>query len=64
MLMRCALSDRKTTRQIVHDHSKRMRIGVPVSVTMECRMWRMWRLCFEWPKTARGPGNVEIVDYH
>ena len=23
-----------------------------------------WRLCFEWPKTARGPGNVEIVDYH
>jgi toxin HigB-1 len=23
-----------------------------------------WRLCFEWPKGARGPINVEIVDYH
>ena len=22
------------------------------------------RLCFEWPKTGRGPSNVEIVDYH
>jgi toxin HigB-1 len=23
-----------------------------------------WRLCFEWPKDAIGPSNVEIVDYH
>jgi proteic killer suppression protein len=23
-----------------------------------------WRLCFEWPKSAPGPINVEIVDYH
>lgn len=23
-----------------------------------------WRICFEWPKGANGPENVEIVDYH
>jgi proteic killer suppression protein len=23
-----------------------------------------WRICFEWPEGARGPANVEIVDYH
>jgi proteic killer suppression protein len=23
-----------------------------------------WRLCFEWPKGADGPINVEAVDYH
>ena len=23
-----------------------------------------WRICFEWPKGAPGPGNVEIIDYH
>lgn len=23
-----------------------------------------WRVCFEWPDGAPGPGNVEIVDYH
>jgi toxin HigB-1 len=23
-----------------------------------------WRICFEWPKSAPGPSNVEIVDYH
>ena len=23
-----------------------------------------WRICFEWPERAPGPGNVEIVDYH
>ena len=23
-----------------------------------------WRICFEWPKGAPGPENVEIVDYH
>jgi proteic killer suppression protein len=23
-----------------------------------------WRICFEWPKSAAGPENVEIVDYH
>ena len=23
-----------------------------------------WRICFEWPKGAAQPLNVEIVDYH
>ena len=23
-----------------------------------------WRICFEWVDDARGPSNVEIVDYH
>jgi len=23
-----------------------------------------WRICFEWEDGARGPSNVEIVDYH
>jgi proteic killer suppression protein len=23
-----------------------------------------WRVCFEWPRDALGPSNVEIVDYH
>ena len=23
-----------------------------------------WRICFEWLDGARGPSNVEIVDYH
>ena len=23
-----------------------------------------WRICFNWPKDAPGPSNVEIVDYH
>ncbi|MBI2216078.1 MAG: type II toxin-antitoxin system RelE/ParE family toxin [Candidatus Rokubacteria bacterium] len=23
-----------------------------------------WRIYFEWPQGARGPVNVEIVDYH
>ena len=23
-----------------------------------------WRICFEWPRGAFGPINVEIVDYH
>jgi proteic killer suppression protein len=23
-----------------------------------------WRICFEWPRGASGPLNVEIVDYH
>ena len=23
-----------------------------------------WRICFEWPRDASGPINVEIVDYH
>ena len=23
-----------------------------------------WRICFEWARGARGPSNVEIVDYH
>ena len=23
-----------------------------------------WRICFEWPRGAPGPSNVEILDYH
>jgi proteic killer suppression protein len=23
-----------------------------------------WCICFEWPRSANGPSNVEIVDYH
>ena len=23
-----------------------------------------WRICFEWAEVAKGPTNVEIVDYH
>ena len=23
-----------------------------------------WRICFEWPKDAHGPQQVESVDYH
>jgi proteic killer suppression protein len=23
-----------------------------------------WRICFEWPEGAKGPSNLEIVDYH
>jgi len=23
-----------------------------------------WRICFEWQDGAKGPSNVEIVDYH
>jgi proteic killer suppression protein len=23
-----------------------------------------WRICFRWPSGARGPQDVEIVDYH
>lgn len=28
------------------------------------RINMQWRICFEWPSGARGPSNVEIVDYH
>jgi proteic killer suppression protein len=28
------------------------------------RINQQWRICFEWPKNATGPSNVEIVDYH
>lgn len=28
------------------------------------RINNQWRVCFEWPKAAKGPSNVEIVDYH
>lgn len=28
------------------------------------RINSQWRICFEWPEGARGPQNVEIVDYH
>jgi len=28
------------------------------------RINEQWRICFEWSRGARGPTNVEIVDYH
>jgi len=28
------------------------------------RINQQWRICFEWAKSALGPTNVEIVDYH
>jgi toxin HigB-1 len=28
------------------------------------RINEQWRICFEWPKGASGPVNVEITDYH
>jgi proteic killer suppression protein len=28
------------------------------------RINTQWRICFEWPRGAAGPSNVEIVDYH
>ena len=28
------------------------------------RINMQWRICFEWPRGALGPSNVEIVDYH
>ena len=28
------------------------------------RINQQWRICFEWPKNATGPDNVEITDYH
>jgi toxin HigB-1 len=28
------------------------------------RINEQWRICFEWPNSAPGPTNVEIVDYH
>jgi proteic killer suppression protein len=28
------------------------------------RINRQWRVCFEWLGAAKGPSNVEIVDYH
>ena len=28
------------------------------------RINKQWRICFQWPKSADGPENVEIVDYH
>jgi len=28
------------------------------------RINKQWRICFEWPKRADGPENVEIIDYH
>jgi toxin HigB-1 len=31
---------------------------------LSIRINRQWRICFEWPDGAKGPSNVEIVDYH
>jgi toxin HigB-1 len=28
------------------------------------RINQQWRICFEWPESAKDPSNVEIVDYH
>jgi toxin HigB-1 len=28
------------------------------------RINMQWRICFEWPRGAAGPSNVEITDYH
>ena len=28
------------------------------------RINQQWRICFEWSASAKGPSNVEIVDYH
>jgi proteic killer suppression protein len=28
------------------------------------RINEQWWICFEWPRGARGPQNVEIADYH
>jgi proteic killer suppression protein len=28
------------------------------------RINQQWRMCFEWSESAKGPSNVEIVDYH
>jgi proteic killer suppression protein len=28
------------------------------------RINSQWRISFKWPKDARGPEDVEIVDYH
>ncbi len=28
------------------------------------RINEQWRLCFTWTPNAKGPENVEIVDYH
>ena len=28
------------------------------------RINMQWHICFEWPRGANGPSNVEIVDYH
>ena len=28
------------------------------------RINMQWRICFDWPAGADGPGNVEVVDYH
>jgi len=28
------------------------------------RINRQWRVCFEWPKNAKRPFNIEITDYH
>jgi toxin HigB-1 len=31
---------------------------------LSIRINMQWRICFEWPKDASGPSNVEITDYH
>jgi toxin HigB-1 len=28
------------------------------------RINMQWRICFQWPRGAAGPSNVEIIDYH
>jgi proteic killer suppression protein len=31
---------------------------------LSIRINDQWRICFRWPSGARGPQDVEIVDYH
>ena len=33
-------------------------------VQFSIRINDRWRICFEWEDGARGPSNMEIVDYH
>ena len=28
------------------------------------RINKQWRICFRWPQGAKGPSDVEIIDYH
>ena len=38
--------------------------AVAAKASTAIRINDQWRICFEWPKGANGPVNVEITDYH
>lgn len=40
------------------------KLGGDRSGQFSIRINKQWRICFEWPRDAKGPSNVEIVDYH